>query len=119
MRASTVLKGALIAAVAACSDSGGPGGCAPSGSQVCMNGTTFNQATLNVAVGTRVYWQNGDGTVHSTTSSTIPATAAAWDLTIAAGARDSVTFTVAGTYQYFCKFHGTANAGMRGTINVQ
>ncbi len=119
MRASTVLKGALIAAVAACSDSGSPGGCTTSANQICMVSSTFNQATLNVTVGTKVYWQNGDAVVHSTTSSTIPATAATWDLTIAAGARDSVTFTVAGTHQYFCKFHGTANSGMRGTINVQ
>lgn len=119
MRATTVLKAALIAVVAACSDSGGPGGCTASGTQVCMSGTTFSQATLNVALGTKVYWQNSDGTIHSTTSSTIPATAAAWDKNVAAGARDSVTFTVAGTYQYFCKFHGTANSGMRGTVVVQ
>jgi plastocyanin len=49
----------------------------------------------------------------------VPASGPTWDKALASGARDSVTFTTAGTYQYYCKIHGSPGAGMHATIVVQ
>src|SRR5207244_10611918 len=38
---------------------GGGGGCTPTTTKVCMETVTFNPASLTVAAGTSVTWQNG------------------------------------------------------------
>jgi plastocyanin len=76
--------------------------------QVGFNGLrVFDPATVTDAVvGDTVKWVWVSGLVHSTTSTTIPSGAAAWNDTIT---QASPTFlykiTVPGTYNYNCIFH--------------
>jgi plastocyanin len=93
--------------------------CSPGGTTICAANTAFNPAALTVAVGATVTFHNSDGFTHTTTSSAVPNGAAAWDVSLAGGAQTTVTFSIPGTYQYYCKIHGTATSGMRGTIVVQ
>lgn len=67
----------------------------------------FNPATLNVLVGDTVRWaRNNSLNPHTTTSTTIPAGATAWNRAINS---TTPTFdyrvTVAGTYNYHCNIH--------------
>ena len=66
----------------------------------------FNPDTLYAHVGDTVTWQWGSGT-HTTTSSTIPATATPWNAAITSS---STTFayviTMPGAYNYSCTIHG-------------
>jgi plastocyanin len=122
----------LLAVVtsAACSNgssySSGPPqqACTPTATKVCIQGTLFVPATLNVAVGTSVTWQNGDGFAHTTTSNPAnPAACPTWDHTVSGNASSpAVTFPNSGplTCQYYCRFHATPTSGpMRATITVQ
>ncbi len=47
---------------------GGGGGCTPTATKVCMETVTFNPASLTVAAGTSVTWQNGTSVTHTVTS---------------------------------------------------
>jgi plastocyanin len=98
----------------------GPGSsCTPGATQVCLKNSVFTPVLDTIAVGSRVVWVNADGFAHTSTSNAVPASGPTWDKALASGARDSVTFTVAGTYQYYCKIHGTPGSGMRATIVVK
>jgi plastocyanin len=115
------MLGLLVAAACGKENYGsGPGtGCTPSATQVCLVNTAFSPVLDTITVGSRVVWVNADGFSHTSTSSAVPASGPTWDKALASGARDSVTFTVAGTYQYYCKIHGTPGSGMRATIVVK
>jgi plastocyanin len=69
-----------------------------------------------VRVGATVTFTNRDGAPH-----TVTADGAQFDSgTIAGGGTGSVTFRQAGTFRFFCRFHGGANGqGMSGTVTVQ
>ncbi len=99
---------------------GGGGGCTPTATKICTATVyQFNPATLTVAAGTTVTWENGDGGGHTVTSAT--GSADTYDLALASGTV-SHQFTTAGTYNYYCKnhgFNGTPPTGMHGTITVQ
>ncbi len=80
---------------------------------VVMSGMTFNPATITVAKGTTVKWQNSDGVAHTATSDSNT-----WDTgNIPGGASKSITFNTAGTFSYNCIYH--SSMGMRGTVIVQ
>lgn len=69
---------------------------------------SFNPANLNVQVGDTIRWAWVNGS-HTTTSTTIPGSAAAWDEPI----NSSNTFyeyrvTVAGVYNYLCTPHSSS-----------
>lgn len=114
------MLGVLVTSVACVKYGTGPATtCTPSNTQVCLQNTAFSPATATVSVGAKVVWTNADGFNHTTTSSSVPASGPTWDKALASGARDSVTFTTAGTYQYYCKIHGSPGAGMHATIVVQ
>lgn len=102
----------------ACSDSNSPAGGNPGPNQVFMQGTAFNPTTRTVASGTLVTWVNQDGLLHTLTSSSVPATAATFNSNVASGASVPITFTVVGTYQYYCTIHGTPTTGMHATLIV-
>jgi len=115
--------GALL--LAACGGStspygGGGGGCTPTSTKICTTaGLQFSPATLTVAAGTTVTWENGGGGAHTVTSAT--GSADTYDLALAAGTV-SHQFMTAGTYNFYCKNHGangTPPTGMHGTITVQ
>ncbi|MFA5860307.1 MAG: plastocyanin/azurin family copper-binding protein [Candidatus Thermoplasmatota archaeon] len=77
---------------------------------VTIQGSAFHPATLGVHVGDNVTWQNADGFGHTSTSDTN-----VWDTgKIASDEASTFTFTVAGTYPYYCSFHSF----MKGTITV-
>jgi plastocyanin len=100
---------------------GGGGGCTPTATKICTAGAIqFSPATLTVAAGTTVTWENGDGVGHTVTSAT--GSADAYDMALASGSTVSHQFATAGTYNYYCKIHGsngTPPTGMHGTITVQ
>jgi plastocyanin len=81
-----------------------------------MKGLAFAPATLTVPVGTTVQWMNDDNIAH-----TVTADDGSFDSgNMNAGAAFKFTFTKAGTYAYYCKYHGgPGGAGMAGTIIVQ
>jgi amicyanin len=71
----------------------------------------FSPATVTVTAGDTITWTNDDAIVHTATSAT-----GAFDSgDLAPGDSYSVTFTTAGTYDYFCTPHPT----MTGRIVVQ
>lgn len=115
---------AAVVLSAACSNAlgygGGGGGCTPTATQVCMNGSTFAPANLTVAHGTAVTWMNGDGITHTVTSAT--GSGDTYDSgNVGGGGTFTHTFNTAGTYNYYCRIHGangTPPTGMHGTITV-
>jgi plastocyanin len=80
---------------------------------VGSGGNFFVPAVTNIAVNDRVLWTWAGG-IHNVTS-----TNSAW---VPSGNKSSGTFTntftVAGTYFYFCTLHGTATTGMTGAVIV-
>ncbi|MGI0091788.1 MAG: cupredoxin domain-containing protein [Nitrososphaerales archaeon] len=77
----------------------------------------FLPANITVVIGVNntVIWTNNDTTVHTVQSKSVPNGASSFDSKdMNAGAVFNMTFTVAGTYHYFCKYH----SWMQGTVNV-
>src|SRR5690606_14823363 len=74
----------------------------------------FTPGTLSIQLGDTIKWVWVAGTTmaHTTTSTTIPAGAAPWDVPIAS-ANDSFIYVpaVTGTYNYWCTPHAPAMAG--------
>lgn len=98
-------------------DSTGTSG--PGANEVWMQNTAFNRATRSVATGTTITFTNKDGVPHTVTSSAVPVGASMFDSGIVAGGGTyQETFTIAGTYEYYCQIHGSPGAGMHGTITV-
>jgi len=99
---------------------GSGGGCTPTATQVCMTGSTFNPLNLAIAQGTAVTWKNDEGNAHTVTSAT--GSGDTYDSGNLIGNATFVhTFATAGTYNYYCKFHGADGSpptGMHGTITV-
>jgi plastocyanin len=128
---SGTLGTAGVVLFAACGGStspygGGGGGasCTPTATQVCTAAgfsEAFNPVNLTVPVGTTVTWNNGSAQAHTVTSAT-----GSGDVynsgNMNAAATYQHTFMTAGTYPYYCQFHGvngTPPTGMHGTITVQ
>ena len=113
-----LLAAALIAALGCGSSSSTAPATSGHTTSLVMSGTAFSPSLDTVAVGATVTWTNQDGVPHTVTS--VPGAPAAF----ASGslgnlATFSHVFATAGTYQYYCTFHGTPTSGMRGTIVVQ
>ena len=75
----------------------------------------FEPRNLTVRAGTTVRWANTGQRPHTVTADT-----GAFDSgNLDPGANFSFTFNSAGTYPYFCEYHGTRGGqGMAGTITV-
>ena len=117
MRLTLTLAIASLAVALGCSSSTASGGGTPGPNQVFMQNIAFNPATRTVAAGTTVTWTNQDGIGHTVTYDSGPGSA--FDSgTLGGQGTFSVTFNTAGTVQYHCKIHGSAGAGMHGTIVV-
>lgn len=125
----TVGVGLLAACGGSTSPYGGGGGgggasCTPTATQVCTaagSSEAFSPVNLTVPVGTTVTWNNGSAQAHTVTSAT-----GSGDVynsgNMNAGATYQHTFMTAGTYPYYCQYHGTNGTpptGMHGTITVQ
>jgi len=75
----------------------------------------FQPASLTIAKGGKVTWTNNDVANHTVTSTTTPSGAASFNSgNMAPNATYTATFTVDGTYKYFCAYH----YWMTGTITV-
>jgi len=95
---------------------------------VDMGFMSFSPASVNVRAGQTVEWRNTSVITHSVTDdhaiakdpndASIPAGASAFNSgDIPAGQVFAQTFTVPGTYKYFCTHH--EGDGMIGTVVVQ
>ena len=84
----------------------------PSGTQVSVLDNEYQPATVNINTGTTVVWTwaNGNYASHSVTFNDGNNSSA----TKASGTHQR-TFTVAGTFTYYCEVHGT---GMSGSVVV-
>jgi plastocyanin len=80
---------------------------------VDMKNFKFDPKSQPIKVGDKVTWRNASGTKHNVTFGNV-------NHDVADGANFSHTFDQAGTFDYYCKFHGSANGtGMAGTIKVE
>ena len=101
----------------------------PSGDAVGSNGevvevlaldNNFIEQHLTVSAGTEVKWVNNGRNDHDVLPEGDPE-ASQWGVTVDGfhpGDTYSRVFTDPGRYTYFCSIHGTASAGMYGTITV-
>jgi plastocyanin len=78
-------------------------------------GYTPDSITLVVGVNNTVTWTNNDSVHHTVTTTSAPTGGSFDSGNMNAGATCTHTFTVPGTYQYYCKYH----AWMTGTIIVK
>ncbi len=78
------------------------------GSGANQDSPGYDPAIITVTVGANntVTWTNNDTVGHTVTAALVPNGAAMFDSgNIAPGQSYSYTFTLLGTYQYFCKYH--------------
>jgi plastocyanin len=77
----------------------------------------FPNSITTAHVGDTVNWVWDSGILHTTTSTSVPTGAAAWDHPIDNGVSFSYPITVNGVYNYWCTTHG-ALFGMTGSIST-
>ncbi len=84
--------------------------------KVSISNFAFAPKTLTVGPGTTVEWQNDDSAAH-----TVTADNGAFDSgNLNQGASFKFTFAKAGTYAYYCRYHGgPGGTGMSGQIIVK
>lgn len=76
---------------------------------VAVMNSSFNPATVTANCGDTIRWTLQSNFSHTTTSTTIPTTAASWNAPInSTSTTFSYQVTVAGTYNYICTPHGFA-----------
>jgi plastocyanin len=84
---------------------------------VSIEDNFYTQKDITVPAGTMVVWTDNGSSLHTVTSGTVGAASGLFDSgTLSTGNKFSFTFTKAGTFPYFCKFHG--NVGMVGSVTV-
>jgi plastocyanin len=82
-----------------------------------MLSSAFSPSVRTVSAGTTVEWIDFSGIAHTVTSS--PGSPETFDHGIGPGlGLFSRQFDNPGTYNYYCKNHGTPSTGMHGTIQV-
>jgi len=115
IRRVMVVAGA-VAALACGGDDGNGGqgpGEEPGENQVLVRNNSFTPATLQVEAGTTVTWiWSSNGVDHNVTFDDGDASDTQGDGTFARG------FADVGSFPYHCTIHGSASAGMRGTVTV-
>jgi plastocyanin len=81
---------------------------------VRMLDNVFAPEIVRIDAGASVEWSNDGHTVH-----TVTADDGSWDSgDVAPDAEVVRTFSEPGVYTYYCRYHGTPNAGMTGTVVV-
>ena len=132
MRSELFVVAAGLAMTAACGSSTSsygsspPPSCTPSATKVCMiGGNQFSPANLTITHGMTVTWENGSGVPHTVTSSvnsTESFNSGNPPAGVASGGTFGHTFATAGTFHYYCQYHGLDGnppTGMAGIITVQ
>lgn len=102
---------ALATALAACSDSAGPG----AQSDITVQDNSFSPSAVTVDAGSTVTWEWTGSSPHNVTW--VGPGAPAASATQTTGTYDRM-FDAAGTYDYYCTIHGTPTSGMRGSVTV-
>ena len=82
----------------------------PGGTPVAIRGYSFSPTVLTVPAGTTVTWTNFDDAPHTVTGTSGPVPLSSPQLT--KGQSWSFTFTVPGTYGYYCAVHPTMTASV-------
>ncbi len=106
-----ILASIVISAAVLCLAASLPAGTKANPDMVKIDNFSFTPQTLTVHRGTTVTWVNKDDVPHTVTSSDKKFKSRALDT----DERFSFTFSVAGTYNYFCSVH----PHMTGKIIVQ
>lgn len=87
---------------------------------VTLRSSTFDPARLTVEAGTEVHFEVASGshtvTIHKAGD---PTTMLLKDTQVASGGDEHFTFSAAGTYHVWCKFHGTMTSGMAMVVTVE
>jgi plastocyanin len=79
-----------------------------------MQNFQFSPTPAAAALGDTVRWHDLDqGITHTATSNT-----GFFDLTVNSSQSKSKVFTAAGTFPYYCRFHGSPGRGMHGTLRL-
>lgn len=110
-----VVPFAVLIALVACTVLVVPGVTRAAQVNVSMSPTSFSPKNVTINVGDTVLWTNTDSIQH-----TVTATDSSFNSgTLPSGKVYSYTFTIPGTYSYYCMFHGApGGVGMSGTITV-
>jgi plastocyanin len=88
----------------------------PGTDEVLLQSFAFSPASKTIAVGTTIKWTNKDNTTHTVTSGSPGSATGLFDSgDLGQNGEFSFTFSQAGTFSYFCKYH----SNMIGTIVVQ
>jgi plastocyanin len=88
----------------------------PAANEVWIQGMAFNPLNRTITTGTKITWTNKDATSHTVTSGTTGNPNGLFDSgNLAQNGTFSYTFSNAGTYKYYCRYHSS----MSGTITVQ
>ncbi len=111
--AAAVLSMLAVSCKKDSSPNNGYGSSGGGGSTVSMQYNRFNPSALTISRGTTVTWTNRDNVTHTVTSST----GAFNSGDVTSGKSFSYTFSAAGTFDYYCKYH--QSMGMTGTVVVQ
>jgi plastocyanin len=77
-----------------------------------MDNFQFNPTPVAVTMGDTVKWHAVD-TTHTATSNT-----GLFDLVVSQGQSKSRVFKFAGSFPYYCQFHGSPGHGMHGRLDV-
>jgi plastocyanin len=86
---------------------------------VNCNAASFSPGTININTGDTIRWVFVSGFSHTVTNGTggsDPGAGSLFDQTLSSGQSFEFTFTNAGSFDYFCRFHEFA--GMKGTVVV-
>ena len=77
-------------------------------------GTSFDPATVTVSSGGTINFQNTSGFAHTFTID-----GQNIDSTVNGGASTTIDINLKpGTYDFYCRFHGSPGSGMHGTLKV-
>lgn len=117
-------RAVLLAVLVAGCPGGGTGAAAPAAANVvevaATDGFAFSPAHLTVPVGTTVRWTNKGAVPHTVTSgaSSRPGDhpGGLLDRPLPSGGAVEMTFTTAGDWPYFCRYH--EGMGMVGLVTV-
>jgi plastocyanin len=108
---STATSGGTTAATT------GSTGVATRSQEVSAHGTSFSPAAVTVTSGLTVTWTNTDVIDHTVTSGKPGLPNGMFDQLLHPGQTFTFTFSQAGTFPYYCRFHFTM--GMVGSVTVQ
>lgn len=102
----------VAVALAGCAEDGGNGTDGGPYSVAADSNSDFDPASLTIAAGETVEWENTAGFAHTVTSYDIPDGASSFESgNMEGGDTFEHTFQTAGTYRYRCEYHSSSSNG--------